>query len=163
MAVYKVYVRSTDFGYTVTQPDFNFIIDAEQLEDAINAMIAKIEMESMVLMINKLPIPTSDLTTNTEDEPTVLISVDLTKKIKENNTEAVRKNISMPAWMDMQLRYYDVDASKLFQEAALRFLEDKKTPKKTNCNSKEITTVEELIEKVPKKLLDEYVMTKLLK
>lgn len=149
MELYQVTVQKTQHGYLTTQSDFGIAIDADTIENAMSAMKNQIEQEGVLRLKNGESLPEAKLIL--EDGNTIYVSTDIKKKFKESATESVRKNISMPAWMDIQLRYYGVDASKLFQEAAITYLE-----KEENKNRKPITTINELKEHVSEDLLHQY-------
>lgn len=165
MQVYNLLVTKTDYGYLATQKEFDFAIDADTLEHAITAAKRLIEQEGVLKMKagEHLPVSDFDEETHTSGEKYVFVQVDIDKAFRESATESVRKNISLPAWMDIRLRYYDVDASRLFQDAALAFLETKESEQGYTPIVKKITSVDELVENVDKKVLDAYVMQKLLK
>lgn len=158
MQVYKLLVTKTKYGFLIQQPDFNLAIDVDTIENGINAMKNQIEQEGVLRLRNgeSIPEPKIDMDFIDPDVSAIFVQVDIEKKFKDSATESVRKNISMPAWMDIQLRYHHVDASKLFQDAALEYLENKK---QTKTEYKNITTVEELQEHVSADVLNEYIMS----
>lgn len=162
MQIYTLLITETQHGFLVKQPDFDFAIDADTIENAISAAKRQIEQEGVLMMKNgkQIPEPKVYLNFNTGDASRIYVEVDIEKKFKDSATESVRKNISMPSWMDIQLRYYGVDASKMFQEAAQAFLDSKE---KKQVEYRAISTVDELIANVDKEVLNEYVMKKLLK
>ena len=162
MQVYKLLIAETKHGYLATQPDFDFAIDADTIENAICAARNQIEQLGVLKMKNGEPIPEPkiDMDFASPNANVVFVNVDIEKKFKDSAAESVRKNISMPSWMDIQLRYYGVDASKMFQEAAQAFLDSKE---KKQVEYRAISTVDELIANVDKEVLNEYVMKKLLK
>lgn len=82
---------------------------------------------------------------------TCFIMIDMEREYKIRNTASVRKNITLPEWMDITLRELGVDASKLFQDAAIKYIAEAEK----NCR---ITNVQELKEQVPKEILDEYIL-----
>lgn len=81
--------------------------------------------------------------------------IDMEREFRIRNTASVRKNITLPEWMDISLRELDVDASKLFQEAALKRILAEEESKAA------IATVADLESSVPKEILDQYVMKRM--
>lgn len=163
MQLYCVMVTKTKHGYLAKQENFGLAVDADTLENAISAIREQIEQEGVIRLKNGKTLPESSFLVaaeNSNDESIIYIQVDIEKKFRDSATESVRKNISMPAWMDIQLRYYGVDASKLFQDAAVAFLKKKN---KVNVQYKKIETVDELVESVDQNILNQYVMNKLMK
>lgn len=77
--------------------------------------------------------------------------IDMEREYKIRNTASVRKNITLPEWMDTNLRELGVDASKLFQEAALEYIMNEE-------KSGRITNVDELEARVPREVLDQYII-----
>lgn len=166
MQIYKLLVTKTKHGYLAEQEDFDIAIDADTLENVINAAKNQIEQKGVLLLKNGEQIPNSNIIQDDmSPKPgisVIYIQTDIEKKFRDSATESVRKNISMPAWMDIKLRYYGVDASKLFQDAVTDFIKNKED-KENNNAYKKISNVNELIENVDRKILYEYVMMKLLK
>lgn len=161
MQIYKLLVEKTKYGYLVTQPDFGVAIDAGTLEKAISAAKNQIEQEGVIKLRTgeRLPETKIDEDFFAPEVSVILVEVDIEKKFRDSASESVRKNISMPAWMDIKLRYHGVDASKLFQDAAMAYLEKKE---KNKAEHKEITSVDELVQNVSKEVLDQYVMKRLM-
>jgi hypothetical protein len=155
MELYKVNVIATPHGYCAKQPDFDLAIDADTVENAVRSMKNQIEQEGVNRMKNGKDLPRGATFDEEKDADTVYIATDIELKFKESATESVRKNISMPAWMDIQLRKYGVDASKLFQEAATAYIE-KQENKGFQKVTKSIMTLEELKSNVNESLLHEY-------
>ena len=166
MQIYKLLVTKTKYGYLAEQEDFDIAIDADTLENVINAAKNQIEQKGVLLLKNGEQIPNSNIiqddTLSKSGVSVIYIQTDIEKKFRDSATESVRKNISMPAWMDVKLKYYGVDASKLFQDAETDFIKDKED-KENNNTYKKISNVDELIENVDRKILYEYIMMKLLK
>lgn len=150
MELYAVTVRETDHGYLAIQSDFDMAIDADTLDNAIIAMKNQIEQEGSLRMKNNEEIPKPTILEKSEGN-IIYVQTDIEKRFKDSATESVRKNISMPAWMDIRLRYYSVDASKLFQDAAISYLDHVE-----NKEYKRITTIDELEKNVDESLLKEY-------
>ena len=160
MQIYKLTVSETKHGILIEQSDFAIAIDADTLENGIRAMKEKIEQEGVLRLRRGECIPESNI--DISDTSTIFIQVDIDKKFRDSASQSVRKNISMPEWMDIQLRYYNVDASKLFQDAANAYLEKKKPITRVKYRPISITSVQELIAQVDKEILDEYILQKLL-
>jgi hypothetical protein len=128
------------------------------MENAVRAMKNQIEQEGVIRMKNGEDIPKSSTLDENGETANVYIATDIALKFKESATESVRKNISMPAWMDIQLRKYGADASKLFQDAAVAYIneQENKVCETVKTITKPILTVEELKENVNEDLLHEY-------
>ena len=168
MEVYVVMLKALKKGYIIHQPEFDITINADDITAAMNAMRDQIEIKGSLMLRTNQPLPqqsTQLITdvlegrqTNKNDTIYGIVHTDIEKKFKESASESVRKNISMPAWMDIQLRYYGVDASKMFQDAATVFIEAKK---KESLEIPKITTLEQLTKYVDEDLLKEYFNSKI--
>lgn len=152
MELYRIVVNRTPHGYLATQEEFDLAIDADTLGNAVQAMKNQIEQEGAIRLKNGEALPEEEIESqNVKGEYVVYVSTDIERKFKESASESVRKNISMPAWMDIQLRRYGVDASKLFQDAAVSYLERQESKR-----YKSITTMDELKDNVSEDLLRQY-------
>ena len=169
MQIYTLFVQKTKHGIFVRQPEFNLEVDADTLENAIRAIKDLIEKEGCLRLKNGETIPESIFDKHYYEKGTVLpnhndnivfVQVDIEKKFRDSASESVRKNISMPMWMDIMLRYYNVDASRLFQEAAQSFLDKQKEKEQINKKAV-IRSVEDLEAQVDKKIIDQYILRKL--
>ena len=79
----------------------------------------------------------------------ICMVLDFDKLLREKVTTSVRRTITLPEWMDLEVREKHIDASKLFREA---FIE-----KYGDIDEVKITTVDELEQRVDHNLLREYV------
>lgn len=156
MELYKVVINSTPHGYLAVQPEFDLAIDADTIENAVCAMKNQIEQNGVIKLKNGEALPEGIDSQIAKGEYVIYITTDIENKFKESARESVRKNISMPSWMDIQLRRYGVDASKLFQDAAVSYLEKQESRRYEPREYKPITTLDELENNVDKELLQQY-------
>ncbi|NCE66060.1 type II toxin-antitoxin system HicB family antitoxin [Pseudoflavonifractor sp. 524-17] len=113
----KCYVRVPDIpGCVTTGRDVEDAI--EQITDALNGCLVVWEDQG-------LPIPTAaaqkDIPHDTADILT-LIRVDTIAYRAKTDTRAVRKNVSLPAWMAAMAEQRGINCSKVLQDALVRQL-----------------------------------------
>lgn len=151
--LYKIRVRPEEdpegIHFTATFSPYNIQIDADNEDDVINAVKEVIISEA----VKRKDFGSQKLEDNGEGTQ-VYLYLDIEREFKIRHADSVRRNISLPEWMDIQLRDLGVDASKLFQTAALEYIQN-------DMRSKLISTVDDLINTVPQRILDEYMLTKL--
>lgn len=64
-----------------------------------------------------LPEPSAHSAVDDDQSTVVLVDVDLLEYRKETDTKAVRKNVSMPAWLSYMANKHGVNCSQLLQDA----------------------------------------------
>ena len=107
--------RNEDGSYTITYPDLpGCISEGRDLANAL-AMASKALSQWMAYLIDeKQPLPTpSDLSQLTagENEVLSLVAVD----VRDNR--AVRRTVSLPAWMDAEASKAGLSLSRVLQDA----------------------------------------------
>ena len=152
--LYKVHIRpEADSGgghITATFSPYNIQVDADT-EAHVVYLIRDLIITEAIKRKDFESVSLDDI----GEGSFVYLYIDIEREFKFRHNGTVRKNISLPEWMDMQLRDPEVDASKLFQNAAQEYIW-KSSQKGTLINN-----VEELIKMVPKEILDEYIMQRL--
>lgn len=83
------------------------------IQDAANLWLCDIEKRGQSVPV---ATPLSDVPHEAGDICT-LISVDTDKYRRENDSRAVRKNVSLPAWMAYQAEQRGINCSQLLQDA----------------------------------------------
>ena len=70
-----------------------------------------------------LPEPSAPSAIADDQATVVLVDVDLLEYRKETDTKAVRKNVSMPAWMSYMADKRGVNCSQVLQDALMKELQ----------------------------------------
>ncbi len=99
----------------------------------------------------------SDLNDLEDDDIRIVSEFDLTEQYRKEFSQPVRRNISLPEWMDRQLRRRDIDASRLFQAAAEAKLRE------TESGMRKITDSRDLPDACAPGVLEDYVEHAILK
>ena len=87
MQIYKLLVTKTKYGYLAEQEDFDIAIDADTLENVINAAKNQIEQKGVLLLKNGEQIPNSNMiqddTLSKPGVSVIYIQTDIEKKFRE--------------------------------------------------------------------------------
>lgn len=142
--------NNNESHYTAYFSPYDIIIDADTELNAIYGIKECITEEA----VKRQDFDITLLKDTTENTSPAYIEIDIESEFKKRHSTTIRKNISLPEWLDMRLRKLDADPSKLFQIAAKEFI-DKETNK--------ITNLDDLTKYVSKDILDAYVLSRLRK
>ena len=125
--VYPALLETTESGgYFIRVPDVSgCITTGKTLEETLDNIRDALAGCLCVLEDVGQPLPEpSDPAAVADDRATVvLVDVDLLEYRKETDTRAVRKNVSMPAWMSYMADKRGVTCSQLLQEALKKELQ----------------------------------------
>lgn len=120
-----VFLSESD-GITVTFPDFPYLVTCgsdlneafEKAEECLGMGITDCINESTAL-----PVRTSldDIELH-ENETIVIVSVDLDEWLQRFGGKSVRRNITIPEWMDKLVSKRKINVSKVCQEALRKVL-----------------------------------------
>lgn len=113
-------------GYYCSVPDLPGCITTgrdvaeclELIEDAANVWLLDIENDGRT-------VPTATPIADVSHEPgdiVTLVAVDTDRYRRETDTRAVRKNVSLPAWMAYQAEQRGINCSQLLQDALRQVL-----------------------------------------
>ena len=161
MELYRIEAKLAPHGWVLTSPAFRIVVDAgpEDLDSAVHALRTLMADEAQKRLNRGDFLPVDDTLDTPKDGSVILyMETDFGNRFIAHTSETVRRNISMPAWMDLRLRRHNIDASRLFQEAAMTKL---KELEQVNSNTPNITSVQELIDRCPERVLDEYFQSRM--
>lgn len=88
------------------------------ITDALNLCLIVLEDEDIV---PSQPSPQSDIPHNSKDILTI-VQADTIQYRSQTDTRAVRKNVSLPAWMSSLVDKRGINCSKVLQDALLAIL-----------------------------------------
>ncbi len=118
---YPIILTPDKVGYVVYIPDFNINTEGDTLTDAIEMArdaigIMGIDMEDDK---NELPIPTSlgDLKKTSSSDIISLVDVDFTEYRRQNEQRMVRRNVTLPSWLNYEAEKSGVNVSAILQRA----------------------------------------------
>ena len=113
-------------GYHINVPDVpgcatsgKDLVDAlEQMRDALAGCLCVLEDEGQSLPIARLP----EAFAKEPDQTLALIDVDTLKYRMETDTKAVRKNVSLPAWMATMVEKKGINCSQVLQDSLKKMI-----------------------------------------
>ena len=134
--VYPVFFTKTNENILVEVPDFGILTEGNDMNDAMEMARDAIELKCVSMEDNneKIPSPSElkDLDiingTFTEDGETIISFVDIDSAIyrKKIDTKTVRRNVTLPSWLNYEADQAGVNVSRILQEALMSVLKVKK-------------------------------------
>lgn len=120
LTIYPARLWLDDGTYVIQVPDVKgCITTADTLEeayddirDALAGCLCTLEDAHL-----PLPAPSQPGSIQQDGKTVILVDVDLVKYRKETDTRAVRKNVSMPAWLLNMADAHGLNCSQLLQDA----------------------------------------------
>ena len=117
--MYTAIITEIDGTFYAKVPDIDgCITTANTLQDALNLSLTVLEDENIA---PHAPTPQSDIPHNPCDILTV-IQADTIKYRSQTDSKAVRRNVSIPAWMATLVDKRGINCSKVLQDALLTVL-----------------------------------------
>lgn len=118
---YPIVISPADGGYIVYIPDFDINTEENSLTDAIEMARDAIGLMGIVMEDDKevLPAPSemSTVTKETKNDIVTLVDVDFTEYRKQNDMRAVRRNVTLPSWLDYEAKKSGLNVSAVLQKA----------------------------------------------
>lgn len=130
--VYPVFFTKTDECILVEVPDFGILTEGKDMSEAIDMARDAIELNCVTMEDNKEDIPQpsqiSDLDVENgtffNDGSTMLSLVDIDSAIyrKKIDTKTVRRNVTLPNWLNYEADQAGVNVSRILQDALISTL-----------------------------------------
>lgn len=130
--VYPVFFTKTNSNILVEVPDFNILTEGKDFSDAIEMARDAIELKCVSMEDDKEIIPEpskiTDLDIDTgvfSDEGETMISyvdIDSTLYRRQIDMKTVRRNVSLPSWLNNAAESAGVNVSNILQEALINTL-----------------------------------------
>ncbi len=118
---YPIVLTPEKVGYVVYVPDFDINTEGDTLTDAIEMARDAIGIIGIDMEDDKkaLPVPTavSKVKKATEDDIVSLVDVDFTEYRRQNDMRSVRRNVTLPSWLDFEAEKSGLNVSAVLQEA----------------------------------------------
>ena len=119
---------SVDGGFIVSIPSFDISTQGDTIADAIFMARDAIGMMGIDLEDSGQPIPeptTVDKSTISDTDILTLVDVDFAAYRASMDTRSVKKNCTIPAWLNNKAEKAGVNFSKVLQEALIELLDIK--------------------------------------
>lgn len=130
--VYPVFFTKTDTIVLVEVPDMEILTEGKDMQDAIEMARDAIELKCVSLEDDgiEIPLPSDVHSLNTkkgtfsEDGITFVSLVDIDSKEYRRKIDAktVRKNVTIPSWLNYEAEHAGVNVSRVLQEALMNVL-----------------------------------------
>ena len=130
--VYPAFFTITDTIILVEVPDLEILTEGKDMKNAIEMARDAIELKCVSMEDDKkeIPLPSeiSSLDVNNgtfaEDGTTVisLVDIDSEEYRRKIDTKAVRKNVTIPSWLNYEAEHAGINISRVLQEALMEVL-----------------------------------------
>ncbi|UYO63726.1 type II toxin-antitoxin system HicB family antitoxin [Acetobacterium wieringae] len=124
-SAYTIVISKTDDGYFVTIPDFEINTQGEDVADAMVMARDAIELMGITFEDDGKPLPkpgTVKAEKEFDDDIITLVDVDFTAYRKKLDDRAVRKNCTIPYWLNVEAEKNNVNFSRVLQDALMEKL-----------------------------------------
>ena len=117
--VYPVILSKYGEGYVVTIPDFHSVTEGKDLGDAISMARDAIGLSGIELEDEgkELPKPFSRRIKKEKDDIETLVDVDFTEYRLRHDNRTVKKNCTIPYYLNVEAEKRGFNFSKILQEA----------------------------------------------
>ncbi len=127
-SIYAIVISPPESGekyYNVYVPDLNLYTEAKDIEDSIRMAKDCIGIWGIAQedAHKEIPKGTTLRPTATENDIVTLVEVDFTVYREKNENRAVRKNCTIPAWLDKKATAQHVNFSAVLQKALIDIVE----------------------------------------
>ena len=125
LTIYPACLWLDEGTYVIKVPDVKgCITTAETIEEAFDDIRDALAGCLCALEDARIPLPQSSSPSAIQEsgKTVILVDVDLVKYRKETDTRAVRKNVSMPAWLFNMADERGLNCSQVLQDALKREL-----------------------------------------
>ena len=123
--VYPVVLIPDEDGYVVNVPDFGFMTQGDNIPDAIDMARDAISLMGVHYQDDKKPLPEPSPLNSVEHEQNeivTLVDVDFTAYRKMLANRSVRKNCTIPSWLNEKAEVAGINFSAVLQAALIEKL-----------------------------------------
>ncbi len=134
--VYPVFFTITDTIVLVEVPDLEILTEGKDMVNAVEMARDAIELKCVSMEDDgiKIPLPSDidDLDVNNgifaEDGTTVIsfVDIDSSEYRRKIDTKTVRKNVTIPSWLNYEAEHAGINVSRVLQEALMNVLNVKR-------------------------------------
>lgn len=117
---YPIILTPDKTGYVVYVPDFDIYTEGDNLTEAIEMARDAIGIMGIDYEDDNKPLPTPSGMANVkheENEITTLVDVDFTEYRRKNDNRSVRRNVTLPAYLDYAASKSGINVSAVLQSA----------------------------------------------
>ncbi len=118
---YPIVLTPDKVGYVVYIPDFNINTEGDTLTEAIEMARDAIGLMGIDMEDDKKALPTpsemNSVTKETENDIVTLVDVDFAEYRRQNDMRTVRRNVTLPSWLNFEAEKSGVNVSAILQRA----------------------------------------------
>lgn len=117
--VYPVILTPADNGYVVYVPDLEINTEGKDLADAIYMARDAIGLWGITQqdLGRSIPEPSAQPPKPSSNEIITLVDIDFDAYRRANDNRTVRKNLTLPSWLNVEAEKAGVNFSQILQEA----------------------------------------------
>lgn len=121
---YPIIIKGKEGDYYVRIPDFNIGTQGEDVADAIAMARDAIGLIGIDMEDDKkeLPSPYSIREEAKEEDIITLVDVDFAEYRRKNDNRAVKKNLTIPSWLNEEANKAGINFSRILQDALMEHL-----------------------------------------
>nr|DAS62135.1 MAG TPA: hypothetical protein [Caudoviricetes sp.] len=119
-AVFPVIFTKVDDGYMAFVPDMDINTQGDNLAEAIEMARDAIGIMGIDMEDEKKPIPTPSDPEHIKcgaDEMVSMVDIDFTAYRRANEKRTVRRNVSLPSWLNVEAEKAGINVSAVLQMA----------------------------------------------
>ena len=115
---YPIILKPAIIGYVVYVPDLDINTQGTDIVDAIEMARDAIGLWGITKedLGNFIPEPSSQLPRHAPDEIVTMVDIDFSAYRRANDNRSVRKNLTVPSWLNEQAEKAGVNFSQVLQE-----------------------------------------------
>lgn len=124
-ATYPVVFTRDDPGYVVYVPDFEINTEGADITEAIFMARDAIGLVGISMQDHGQAVPEPSALSDVQCEPgdiVSLVDIDFDAYRRAHDSRTVRRNVTLPAWLDEKARQSDLNVSAVLQAALKREL-----------------------------------------
>lgn len=117
---YPVKFTKLDDGYMVYVPDMDAYTQGDSLTEAIDMARDVIGLMGIDMEDDKQPLPTPSGLKSIEcgpDDFVSMVDIDFSEYRRANERRTVRRNVSLPSWLDVAAEKAGINVSSVLQNA----------------------------------------------
>jgi predicted RNase H-like HicB family nuclease len=134
--VYPVFFTKTDTVVLIEVPDMEILTEGKDMMDAFEMARDAIALKCVSMEDDgiEIPAPSDIASLNLEtgtfaEEGTTIISlvdIDSTEYRRKIDTKTVRRNVTLPSWLNYEAEHAGINVSRVLQEALMNVLNVKR-------------------------------------
>lgn len=118
---YPVIFTPDKVGYVVYVPDFDISTEGDSLTEAIEMARDAIGLMGIDMEDDgkKLPVPTllENIEKRNSSDIISMVDVDFTEYRRQNDMRSVRRNVTLPSWLNFEAEKSGINVSAILQRA----------------------------------------------